>query len=68
MAYDLDVAAEKMAELAPRPEYAQAAMGSLREWLEFERFAEYRPLLVAMLEAGAWDTPLSYTHLTLPTI
>ncbi len=66
MGYDLEAVAAQMGEIAPRPEYARAAMTNLREWLDAERFSDYRPLLVAMLEAGSWDTLLDSFYRVLP--
>ena len=66
MGYNLEAAAARMTELAPRPEYAEAALRNLQQWLDAERFDAYRPLLVAMLEAGAWDTLLDSFYRVLP--
>ena len=66
MGYNLEAAAAQISELAPRPEHAETAMWHLRQWLESERFLAYRPLLVAMLEAGAWDTLLDSFYRVLP--
>jgi len=66
MSYDLSEAEEKMAALASRPEHAETALANLRLWLSEERYAVYRPLLVALLEAGAWDTLLDSFYRVLP--
>jgi phosphoglucomutase/phosphomannomutase len=66
LSYDLRRATLEMSRLATRPEHAEAAMASLSQWLHEDRFAAYRPLLVALLDAGAWDTLLDSFYRILP--
>ena len=66
MSDHLTAAAEAMAGLSSRPEHAETALANLGLWLSEERFSEYRPLLVALIEAGCWDTLLDSFYRVLP--
>ena len=63
---DLKTVRAALARLAAEPAHAETATNHIGRWLEEDDFAAYRPLLLAMIEAGRWDSLLDSFYRVLP--
>jgi len=66
MTVDLAVVAEELLGLSPRPRDAEVATANIERWLVGDEYAEYRPLLEAMIAQGDWDGLLDSFYRVLP--